>query len=131
VTPARFTLVVTGLLALTLPAVLAACRSSRIRPRTTQSAIALGAGLAVLNTVVAYGLARAAERRPPKAFVTMVLGGMLARMACLLAAVVLAILGLGVPQVPLVLALLGDFVPLLVFELVVLQRRPAARTETR
>ena len=126
-TPARFALVVLGLLALTLPAALVACRSLG---GAAQGAIALGAGLAVLNTVVAYGLARAAERRPPKAFVAMVLGGMLARMACLLAAVVVAIRGLGVPQVPLVLALLGYYVPLLVFELTVLQRRPAG-TETR
>ena len=126
-TPARFALVVLGLVALTLPAALVACRSLG---GAAQGAIALGAGLAVLNTVVAYGLARAAEKRPPKAFVTMVLGGMLARMACLLVAVVVAIRGLGVPQVPLVLALLGYYVPLLVFELTVLQGRPAG-TETR
>lgn len=126
-TPAGFTLVVLGLVALTLPAALWACRSLG---GAAQGAIALGAGLAVLNTVVAYGLARAAEKRPPKAFVAMVLGGMLARMACLLAAVVVAIRGLGAPQVPLVLALLGYYVPLLVFELAVLQRRPAG-TETR
>jgi hypothetical protein len=127
VTPAGFTLVVLGLVALTLPAALWACRSLG---GAAQGAIALGAGLAVLNTVVAYGLARAAEKRPPKAFVAMVLGGMLARMACLLVAVVVAIRGLGAPQVPLVLALLGYYVPLLVFELTVLQRRPAG-TETR
>lgn len=126
-TPAGFTLVILGLVALTLPAALLACRGLG---GAAQGAIALGAGLAVLNTVVAYGLARAAERRPPKAFVAMVLGGMLARMACLLAAVVVAIRGLGVPQVPLVLALLGYYVPLLVFELAVLQRRPAG-AETR
>lgn len=126
-TPARFALVVLGLLALTLPAALVACRSLG---GAAQGAIALGAGLAVLNTVVAYGLARTAERRPPKAFVAMVLGGMLARMACLLVAVVVAIRGLGVPQVPLVAALLGYYVSLLVFELTALQRRPAG-AETR
>jgi hypothetical protein len=60
-----------------------------------------------------------------------VLGGMVGRMAVMLAAVVAGVLVLGLPKVPLAVSLLGYFVVFLVFELTVLQRRTGSAAEAR
>lgn len=89
--------------------------------------IAMGGALAAANTLAAFGLVRWAEGRSTNAFMGAVLGGMIGRMGVMLAAVVGAVLLLGVPKVPLALSLLSYFVFFLVFEIAVLQRqRPGA-----
>lgn len=85
-------------------------------------AVAMGAALAAANTLAAYGLVVWSAGRSQTAFMAAVLGGMVGRMALLLAAVVAAILLLGLPKVPLALSLLAYFVAFLVFELRVLHR---------
>lgn len=80
-------------------------------------AVLFGAGLAVANTVAAYGLVRWSEGRSANAMVTAVLGGMVTRMAVMLGAVLVAVLLLGLPQVPLVVSLLAYFTFFLVLEL--------------
>src|SRR5262245_59843307 len=64
-------------------------------------AVLAGAGLAVANTVVAYGLVRWSASRPMNTFMGAVLGGMVGRMGLMLAAVLGAVLLLGLPEVPL------------------------------
>jgi hypothetical protein len=86
-------------------------------------AAAAGAAMAVVNTVAAYGLVVWANRRSTNVFLGVVLGGMVGRMGVMLAAVVAAVVLLGLPKVPLALSLLSYFVVFLVFELAVLQRR--------
>jgi hypothetical protein len=89
----------------------------------TRWAAAFGASLAVANTIAAHTLARWSRGRSTKAFLGAVFGGMLARMALMLAAVVAGVLWLGLPKLPLVGALLPYFVLFLVLELSTLQRR--------
>jgi hypothetical protein len=93
-------------------------------------AVGLGLALATLNTIVAFALASWAEHRPVEAFFRAILGGMLARMVLMLGVVAWAVLGLGLPSVPLALALLGYFVAFLIFELAVLHRGMGARPMT-
>ena len=89
--------------------------------------VVMGGALAAVNTLAAYGLVRWAQGRSTNAFMGAVLGGMVGRMGLMLAAVVAAVLLLGVPKVPLALSLLSYFVFFLVFEIAVLQRqRPGA-----
>ena len=83
-----------------------------------------GAALAGANTVAAFGLVRWSEGRATNAFVTAVLGGMVTRMGVMLGAVLVAVLLLGLPQVPLVVSLLGYFTFFLVLELCLASRRP-------
>jgi len=91
---------------------------------TERSAASFGAGLAGLNAVLAYGLVRwSHRRRSARSFLAVVLGSMLGRMVVMLAAVVWGILGLGLPRLPLVVALLSYFVVFLVVEISVLQAR--------
>jgi FtsH-binding integral membrane protein len=95
-----------------------------------RTAAVVGALLAAVNTLGAYGLVLWASGRSTNAFMGAVLGGMVGRMGLMLAAVVVAVLFLGLPKVPLAVSLLGYFVVFLVFELTVLQRRtsgPEAR----
>ncbi len=94
-------------------------------------AVGLGVALATLNTIAAFGLATWARGRSTRAFMTAVLGGTLGRMTALLAAFLLAVLGLELPLVPLLLALLGYYVLFLVFELAVLHRQASPATATR
>jgi hypothetical protein len=82
-----------------------------------------GAGLAVLNALGAYAIVLWSERRSTNVFLGAVLGGMLGRMALLLAAVVAGVLLLGLPRVPLALSLLAYFVVFLVLELAILQKK--------
>jgi hypothetical protein len=87
----------------------------------------VGAGLAALNTLAAYALVLWAQRRSTNTFMGAVLGGMVGRMGLMLAAVVAAVMGLGLPKVPLAISLLAYFVLFLVFEISVLQKqRPGA-----
>ena len=92
---------------------------------------AVGAALAVANTVAAYGLVVWGNRRSTNVFLGAVLGGMVARMGLMLAAVVMAVLLLGLPKVPLALSLLAYFVVFLVFELALLQRRTSGPQASR
>jgi hypothetical protein len=92
----------------------------------TRWAAAFGGALAVVNTLAAHGLLAWSSRRSTNAFLGVVLGGMVGRMALMLAAVVAGVLWLGLPKVPLALALLSYFVLFLIMELSILQRRPGA-----
>ena len=96
----------------------------------TFAAVALGGGLAGLNAVAAYALIAWSAGRSNVAFFRAVLGGTLGRMAFLLGAVAVAILGLGLPRLPLVIALLSYYVAFLALELAVVHRSPGAHRET-
>jgi hypothetical protein len=92
----------------------------------------LGAVLAAVNTLAAYGLVLWAQRRSTNTFMGAVLGGMVGRMGLMLAAVVASVLLLGLPKVPLAVSLLAYFVLFLVFEIAVLQKqRPGAAVGAR
>jgi hypothetical protein len=91
----------------------------------TRPAALAGALLAALNSVCAYFLALWSAGRSTTAFFTAVLGGMVARMFVLLAAVLAGVLLAGLPRVPFTVSLLAYFVTFLVLELTVLSRRPA------
>ena len=86
-------------------------------------AVAFGAGLAVVNTVAAHALVLWSSRRSTNAFLGAVLGGMVGRMALMLAAVVGGVLLLGLPKLPLAASLLSYFVLFLFMELSILHRR--------
>ena len=86
-------------------------------------AVLTGGGLAAINTLAAYGLVLWSQPRSTRTFFAAVLGGMLGRMALLLAALVAGVLVVGLPRVPLALSLLAYFAAFLVFELTLLQRR--------
>ncbi len=85
-------------------------------------AVAFGAALATLNTLATHALVRWSERRSTTVFFGAVLGGMLGRMALMLAAVLVGVLVLELPQLPLVVSLLGHFVLFLILELTIQHR---------
>lgn len=87
-----------------------------------RGAVAFGAGLAVVNTVAAHALVLWSSRRSTNAFLGAVLGGMVGRMAVMLAAVVSGVLLLGLPKLPLAASLLSYFVLFLLMELSILHR---------
>jgi hypothetical protein len=89
----------------------------------TRWAAAFGAALAMANTLTAHALVLWSSRRSANAFLGAVLGGMVGRMAIMLAAVVAGVLWLGLPKVPLAVSLLCYFVLFLVMELTILHRR--------
>jgi hypothetical protein len=93
--------------------------------------VVMGGALAAANTLAAYGLVRWAQGRSTNTFMGAVLGGMVGRMGLMLAAVVGAVLVLGVPKVPLALSLLSYFVFFLAFEIAVLQRQRPGAAEAR
>ena len=97
----------------------------------SRAAALFGAGLAAVNTLAAYALVLWAAGRSTNAFLGAVLGGMVGRMGVMLAAVVAAVLFLGLPKVPLAVSLLAYFVLFLVFELTILQRRTSAAEARR
>jgi hypothetical protein len=101
----------------------------RVMPADTARAALCGAALAAANTVAAYGLAVWSAGRSTNVFMGVVLGGMVARMGVMLAAVVAGVLFLGMPKVPLALSLLAYFVVFLVFELAMLHRQSSRRAE--
>ncbi len=120
----RYTLVVLALLGAGLGATwLPLLRG--LEPRARGAAF-LGGALAALNAITAYFLVLWSASRPTGAFLQAILGGMVGRMALMLAAVVLAVLGLGLPSVPLTVSLLAFFVLFLVLELAVLHKQATA-----
>ena len=97
----------------------------------SRRATLVGGGLAAANTLLAYLTVVWSEGRSTNAFLRAVLGGMVARMALLLGAVLLAILALGLPKLPLAVSLLSYFVLFLVFELAILHKRTSVRPEAQ
>jgi hypothetical protein len=122
----RYALVVLALLAAGLGAAWLPLLEG-LEPRARWAAIG-GAVLAALNTVAAYFLVLWSSTRSTGAFLRAILGGMVGRMAFLIAAVVTAVLGLGLPSVPLAISLLAYFVLYLVLELAVLHKRAGMAT---
>lgn len=120
----RYSVLVLALLASSFAAV-----ALLLRPGApARAAAAYGAALATLNTLAAHALVTWSVGRSTKAFLGAVLGGMVGRFALMLAAVVVGIVGLGLPRLPLAFALLAYFALFLVVELAVQQRgvrRPA------
>ena len=121
----KYALIVLGVVAATLAAAWPAV-TEEARP-----AVLAGAALAAGNTVLAYFLTVWSITRSPNVFLGVVLGGMVARMVMMLLAVVAAVLGLGLPALPLAVSLLAYFVAFLVFELTVLHRRTSPRAVAR
>jgi hypothetical protein len=117
---ARYAAVALGVVAATLAAAWPA-----VSPEARGAAL-FGAGLALANTVLAYFLTVRALGFSPNVFLGVVLGGMLGRMVVMLIVVVVAVKGLGLPALPLAIALLSYFVAFLTFELTVLHRRTSA-----
>ena len=91
-----------------------------------RAAAALGAGLAVLNTWLAYFLALWSRPKPTKLFLAAVLWGTAGRLAFLLAAVLAAVLAFGMARVPLAISLLAYFLGFLIFELSLLHKTTRA-----
>jgi hypothetical protein len=118
---ARYATVVVAFVAVSLGLLLPAL-SSRLDRAALRAAVA-GGSLAAANTVLAYGLVLWSSRRSTNVFLGTVLGGMVGRMALMLAAVIAGVAWLGLPKVPLALALLSYFVVFLAFELVTVHRR--------
>jgi cellobiose-specific phosphotransferase system component IIC len=96
-----------------------------------RAAILFGAVLAILNTLVAHALVSWSERRSTPAFFGAVLGGMVGRMAVMLAAVITGVLLLGLPRLPLVVSLLAYYTLFLVMELTVQHRHTRRTAVTR
>lgn len=125
----RYALIVLGIVGGTLPLVWPALAGSV--DRQVLWAVLTGAGLAALNTLLAYSLVLWSERRSTNLFLRAVLWGMAGRMAFTLAAMAAAILALGLPKVPLAVSLLSYFVLFLVLELAILQKRTTPCPEAR
>lgn len=125
----RYALIVLGIvggsLLLLLPAL------SGVLDAAARMAALVGGLLAALNTLAAFFLVSWSEKRSTNVFLRAVLGGMVARMALMLGAVVLAVLYLGLPRVPLAISLLGYFVLFLAFELRVLHKRTTPEAQPR
>lgn len=94
-------------------------------------AVVAGGALAALNTILAYFLVVWSAARSTNVFLRAVLGGMVARMVLMLAAVVAGVLVLGLPRVPLAISLLAFFVLFLVLELTSLHQRTSAPARAR
>jgi hypothetical protein len=92
----------------------------------SRSAVVAGGTLAALNTILAYFLVLWSAGRSTNVFLGAVLGGMVGRMALMLAAVVTGILVLELPRGPFASSLLAFFVLFLVLELTILHRRTSA-----
>jgi hypothetical protein len=117
----KYTMLVLGVVA--AAAVVAVPLALRDLDGPARAAIAYGTALAILNTIAAHALVVWSDGRSTHAFLRAVLGGMLGRMVAVLAAVVAGVLVLGLPKVPLAVALLFFFVVFLVMELSILHRR--------
>ena len=90
-----------------------------------------GGALAAVNALLAYFLVDWSAQRSTAVFFRAILGGMVGRMALMLAAVLAAVLVLGLPPVPLAVSLLSYFVVLLAIELAVIHRHPTGPREAR
>ena len=120
----RYSSIVVGAVALAMAA---------LRPALTPDAwraALVGALLAAANAVAAYALVVWSAGRSNTAFFRAVLGGTLGRMAVVLAAVAAAIVGLRMPPLPLLAALLACFVAFLALEMAAVHRR-SERLEAR
>ncbi len=124
----KYSMLVTGValtaLALAWPLALRRLESD------ARAAVLFGAAVALLNTIAAHGLVRWSAGRSTTAFFRAVLGGMLGRMALMLAAVVAGLVWLRLPQLPLAASLLGGFVAFLVLELTLAHRDAGQPTPT-
>ncbi len=117
----RYSILVLVVAAATLSAL------SLVVPETAaRAAVGFGAALAVLNTLAAHALVLGSQGRSTRAFLGLVLGGMVGRLGLMLAAVVLGVLALGLPRLPLVVSLLAYFALFMVMELT-LQHRSTGR----
>jgi hypothetical protein len=116
VTFGKYALVVLITVALTQAAALPALTDG------ARSAVALGAALAAANALLAFALTEWGLRKSARAFLAATLGGMAARMALVLSAMVVAVSDLGLPVRPLALSLLAYFVPFLILELTILHK---------
>ena len=96
-----------------------------------RAAILFGALLATVNTLASHALVAWSEGRSTQAFFGAVLGGMVGRMALMLAAVVVGVLALDLPRLPLVVSLLSYFSLFLVMELTVQHRHARRPVATR
>lgn len=119
----KYAAIVTGSVAASMLAAFPLLNASA-ETRAFQAAL-LGGLLAALNALFAYALVVWSHGRSNLAFMRAVLGGMLGRMAFLLGAVVISIVGFGLPPLPLVISLLGHFVVFLGLELAAVQGQPA------
>ena len=96
-----------------------------------RSAVVAGGALAALNTILAYFLVLWSSRRSTNVFLGAVLGGMVGRMALMLAAVAAGVLVFELPKVPFATSLLAFFVLFLVLELTILHRRTSGLAGAR
>lgn len=96
-----------------------------------RSAVAAGGALAAFNTILAYSLVLWSSGRSTNVFLGVVLGGMVGRMALMLAAVVMGVLVFNLPKVPFAISLLAFFVLFLVLELTILHRRTSGLAGAR
>ena len=121
----RYALIVLGIVsgsqALVLPVLDGAARVAAL----------LGAAIASANTLAAYFLVRWSEKRSSNVFLRAVIGGMVARMALMLGAVLASILYLGMPKLPLTISLLSYFMLFLIFELRVLHQHTQPRPQAQ
>ncbi len=97
----------------------------------SRSAVLTGGALAAVNTIVAYFLVLWSAGRSTSVFLGVVLGGMVGRMALMLAAVAAGVLVFDPPKVPFTISLLAFFVLFLVLELTILHRRTGASAGAR
>ena len=97
----------------------------------SRAAVGFGACVALLNTIVAHALVRWSAGRSTNVFLRAVLGGMVGRMALMLAAVVAGLLLLRLPRLPLACSLLSYFVLFLTMELSILHRQTSAPAGAR
>jgi hypothetical protein len=99
---------------------------------SARAAVLFGLAVALANTIAAHALVRWSAGRSTTAFLRAVLGGMVGRMAVMLAAVVAGLLSLGLPRIPLAFSLLSYFVVFLTMELTILHRQTSAeRSDAR
>jgi hypothetical protein len=119
----RYSLVVCAVSVVTIAGLFAILSLERM----ARLAVAAGALIAAVNAVVAHGLAVSSLRRSTSFFLGAILGGMVGRMAFMLAAAVVATAWAGLPATPFVISLLAYFSVFLVAELVVLHRMTTSR----
>jgi hypothetical protein len=96
-----------------------------------RAALGYGVAIAVLNTIAAHALVCWSAGRSSTACLRAVLGGMLGRMALMLAAVLAGLLVLDLPRLPLALGLLAYFIVFLVMEISILHRHTSATAGAR
>jgi hypothetical protein len=120
----RYSILVTGIAAATFAVAWAVALRRTDAP--VRWAAAFGGLLAVANTLAAHALVLWSARRSTNAFLAAVLGGMVGRMALMLAAVVAGVLLLGLPKLPLAASLLSYFVLFLIVEISILHRQTNA-----